>query len=164
MRSNSMSAPQSTKWMWMCSPAQTEQIPTISSSNASSWARPALNVSSDTIVSDEGADSIFLLPEGRRTYWEIQATALLGSSAQRPKKAKLMIAETSITEATYQVSNNAKDANPVWVNCQNGGVCDLANTSKETTDYELGVKINAKASVYNGRVGEPVLIVEKEGS
>ena len=128
------------------------------------WQRPAISVAPATIVSDEGADSIFLLPEGRRTYWEIQATALLGSSAQRPKKAKLMIAETSITEATYQVSNNAKDANPVWVNCQNGGVCDLANTSKETTDYELGVKINAKASVYNGRVGEPVLIVEKEGS
>ena len=128
------------------------------------WQRPAISVAPATIVSDEGADSIFLLPEGRRTYWEIQATALLGSSAQRPKKAKLMIAETSITEATYQVSNNAKDANPVWVNCQNGGVCDLANTSKETTDYELGVKIHAKASVYNGRVGEPVLIVEKEGS
>ena len=128
------------------------------------WQRPAISVAPATIVSDEGADSIFLLPEGRRTYWEIQATALLGSSAARPKKAKLMVAETSITEATYQVSNNAKDANPVWVNCQNGGVCDLANTSKETTDYELGVKINAKASVYNGRVGEPVLIVEKEGS
>ena len=135
-----------------------------SASNGSFWQRPAISVAPATIVSDEGADSIFLLPEGRRTYWEIQATALLGSSAQRPKKAKLMIAETSITEATYQVSNNAKDANPVWVNCQNGGVCDLANTSKETTDYELGVKINAKASVYNGRVGEPVLIVEKEGS
>ena len=128
------------------------------------WQRPAISVAPATIVSDEGADSIFLLPEGRRTYWEINATALLGSSAQRPKKAKLMIAETSITEATYQVSNNAKDANPVWVNCQNGGVCDLANTSKETTDYELGVKIHAKASVYNGHVGEPVLIVEKEGS
>ena len=135
-----------------------------SAKNGSNWQRPAISVAPATIVSDEGADSIFLLPEGRRTYWEIQATALLGSSAQRPKKAKLMIAETSITEATYQVSNNAKDANPVWVNCQNGGVCDLANTSKETTDYELGVKIHAKASVYNGRVGEPVLIVEKEGT
>ena len=135
-----------------------------SASSGSLWQRPAISVAPATIVSDEGADSIFLLPEGRRTYWEIQATALLGSSAQRPKKAKLMIAETSITEATYQVSNNAKDASPVWVNCQNGGVCDLANTSKETTDYELGVKINAKASVYNGRVGEPVLIVEKEGT
>ena len=31
-------------------------------SNASNWARPALNVSSDTIVSDEGADKIYLLP------------------------------------------------------------------------------------------------------
>ena len=128
------------------------------------WQRPAISVAPATIVSDEGADSIFLLPEGRRTYWEIQATALLGSSAQRPKKAKLMIAETSITEATYQVSNNAKDASPVWVNCQNGGVCELTNTAKETTNYELGVKIHAKSGVHTGHVGEPVLIVEKEGS
>ena len=75
-----------------------------------------------------------------------------------------MIAETSIAEATYQVSNNAKDANPVWVNCQNGGVCDVANTSKETTDYELGVKINAKSGVVSGNVGEPVLVVETEGT
>ena len=135
--------------------------------NASSgglWQRPAISVAPATIVSDEGADSIFLLPEGRRTYWEINATALLGSSAQRPKKAKLMIAETSITEAEYQVSNNAKDAAPVWVNCQNGGVCELANTAKETDAYELGVKIHAKSGVHTGHVGEPVLIVEKEGS
>ena len=133
-------------------------------SNGGYWQRPAISVAPATIVSDEGADSIFLLPEGRRTYWEIQATALLGSSAQRPKKAKLMIAETSITEATYQVSNNAKDASPVWVNCQNGGVCELTNTAKETTNYELGVKIHAKSGVHTGHVGEPVLIVEKEGS
>ena len=52
----------------------------------------------------------------------------------------------------------------MWVNCQNGGVCDLANTSKETTNYELGVKIHAKSGVHTGHVGEPVLIVEKEGS
>ena len=132
--------------------------------NGGSWQRPAISVAPATIVSDEGADSIFLLPEGRRTYWEISATALLGSSAQRPKKAKLMIAETSISEATYQVSNNAKDAAPVWVNCQNGGVCELTNTAKETDAYELGVKIHAKSGVHTGHVGEPVLIVEKEGS
>ena len=131
-----------------------------------SWQRPAISVDPSTIVSDaEGADdSIFLLPDGRRTYWEINATCLLGSSAERPKKAKLMVAETQISEASYQVSNNAKDANPTWVNCQNGGVCDLANTGKETTDYELGVKIHAKSGVYSGHVGEPVLIVEKEES
>lgn len=135
-------------------------------SYGNNWQRPAISVDPSTIVSDaEGDDdSIFLLPEGRRTYWEINATALLGSSQGRPKKAKLMVAETSITEAEYQVSNNAKDATPVWVNCQNGGVCELANTAKETDAYELGVKIHAKSGVHTGHVGEPVLIVEKEGS
>lgn len=128
------------------------------------WQRPAISVAPATIVSDEGADSIFLLPEGRRTYWEINATCLMGSSASRPKKAKLMIAETGIQSATYRVSNNAKDANPIWVTCANGGVCDLTNTAKETTNYELGVEIDAHAGSTSGNVGEPVLVVETEGT
>ena len=86
------------------------------------WQRPAISVAAATIVSDEGADSIFLLPDGRRTTWNVSATVKMGQSTARPKKAKLMVAETSISAATYKVSNNAGDESPVWVNCANGGV------------------------------------------
>lgn len=132
--------------------------------NGSNWQRPAISVAPTTPVSDEGAETIFLLPDGRKTYWEINAICLMGSSVARPKKAKLMIAETGIQSATYRVSNNAKDANPIWVTCANGGVCDLTNTAKETTNYELGVEIDAHAGSTSGNVGEPVLVVEMEGT
>ena len=126
------------------------------------WFRPALSVSPDTLVSDEGADSIFLLPEGRRTYWQIGAVVNLGSSADRPVKAKLLIPEMNIQEATYEISNNAKDENPVWVKIQNGGVADLENTEKETDDWEIAVKIDARGGIHTANVGEPALIVETE--
>ena len=116
-----------------------------------------------TIVSDEGADSIFLLPEGRRTYWTINAICKVGESVNRPKKAKLIVPEYNIQAASYQVSNNAGDASPAWVDCDNNDVCDLNNESKETTNFELAVKINAQASTHDGNVGEPILIVETEG-
>jgi len=128
------------------------------------WQRPAISVAPATIVSDEGADSIFLLPEGRRTYWEINASCLVGASENRPKKAKLLVAETDITSASYQITNNAGDANPAWVSCQNGGVAELPNKNKETDSWQLAVKIEARSGVYNGNVGEPVLIVETGAS
>ena len=128
------------------------------------WQRPAISVAPATIVSDEGADSIFLLPDGRRTTWSIRAAVKMGQSAARPKKAKLMVAESAIASASYKVSNNAGDESPVWVACANGGVCNLANTEKTTDAWELGVLIEAESGVHNGYVGEPVLVVETEGS
>lgn len=131
---------------------------------ANSSPRPALSVSPDTIVSDEGADSIFLLPDGRRTYWLIDATCKLGESVKRPKKAKLLLSETDIQTASYKISNNAGDSVPVWTEIQNGGVATLANMQKETANWELAVKIEARSGVHNGNVGEPVLIVETEAN
>lgn len=128
------------------------------------WQRPAISVAPATIVSDAGADSIFLLPDGRRTYWQIDALCRMGQSAARPKKAKLMVAESQITSASYKVTNNAGDETPVWVDCTNGGVCELQNAEKETTDWELAVKIDARSGVYSGNIGEPVLVVETEGT
>ncbi len=50
----------------------------------------------------------------------------------------------------------------MWVECENNGVAELANTTKTTDNWELGVKIYAKSG---GRatVGEPALIVEVDG-
>lgn len=136
----------------------------VSAANGNGWQRPAISVAPATIVSDEGADSIFLLPDGRRTTWSIRAAVKMGQSAARPKKAKLMVAESAIASASYKVSNNAGDEPPVWVACANGGVCNLANTEKTTDAWELGILIEAESGVHNGYVGEPVLVVETEGS
>lgn len=64
-------------------------------------------------------------------------------------------------EKTIHISNNAKDANPVWVPCEPDQVVELTNTTKETEQWELGVKVYAKSE---GRAtcNEPVAIVEVE--
>lgn len=133
-----------------------------SATNAYCWLRPALSVAPATLVSDEGADAIFLLPSGRRTYWEVEATAFLGNSEKRPNKAKIVLEEVDVANATYKVSNNAKDTTPTWVNVTNGGVADLTNETKETTDWELGVQIEAQISTATGYVGAPSLIITTE--
>ena len=126
------------------------------------WLCPALSVAPATSVSDEGADAIFLLPEGRRTYWGIEAVVSLGESEARPKSAKLIIDKSDgVYEATYHVCNNLQDTTPTWVECEDGGVCSLAET-KTGDDWELGVKISAKASGPKESVGEPALIVITE--
>ena len=121
--------------------------------------RPAFWVAADTMVSDATEDTIYILPDSTKLYRELEFTTYIGSSTNRPKKAKVQAEITNATESTIQVSNNAKDASPVWVACENGGVAEFANTTKETDNWELGVKIYAKSG---GRatVGEPTLIVE----
>lgn len=124
--------------------------------------RPAFWVSADTLVSDETEDTIYILPDAAKTYRELEFVAQLGSSQNRPKKAKVMVDITNATESSIWISNNAKDDSPVWVTCENGGVVELPNTVKTTDNWELGVKIYAKSG---GRatVGEPALIVEVDG-
>lgn len=125
------------------------------------WLRPALSVAPATSVSDEGADAIFLLPDGRRTYWGIDATMSLGKTAKRPKQCKLTVPHDSFSVLAPQVCNNYGDATPTWVNCADGGVAQLG-TTKTAQDWELGVKIHAEAPAANRTIGEPSMIVEFE--
>ena len=154
-------------WWWLRSAASASQSRSvhyygnINSRNSSDAGnpRPAFWVSADTMVSDASEDTIYILPDSTKLYRELEFTTYIGSSTNRPKKAKVQVEITNATESTIQVSNNAKDASPVWVTCENGGVAEFANTTKETDNWELGVKIYAKSG---GRatVGEPALIVE----
>lgn len=123
--------------------------------------RPVFKVSNATMVSDKTADKIYIFPDPEHLYRELSFVALLGSTAQRPKRAKVQVSFTGATERTIHISNNAKDATPVWVPCEPDQVVELANTSKETALWELGVKVYAKSE---GRAtcGEPVAIVEVE--
>ena len=130
---------------------------------ATAWVcpRPAVKVRNGTMVSDETEDTIYILPDPAHLYRELEFVAYLGEAENRPKKAKVQVEITNATESSIKISNNAKDANPVWVECANGGAAELANTVKETANWELGVKIYAKSG---GRatVGEAALIVEVE--
>lgn len=124
------------------------------------WLRPALSVAPATLVSDEGADAIFLLPDGRKTYWELIATASMGKTASRPKKAKLFNTHDQMSLLAYKLCNNYGDTEPTWENASENGVTTFANTSKTADSWELGVKIEAHASSTNKHIGEPTVIVE----
>lgn len=124
--------------------------------------RPVFKVANATMVSDgTAADKKYILPDPEHLYRELSFTAFLGSTAKRPKRAKVQVEITHALEKTIHISNNAKDANPVWVPCEPDQVLELANTSKETASWELGVKVYAKSE---GRAtcNEPVAIVEVE--
>ena len=124
-------------------------------------ARPVFKVANNTLVSDASAGTIYILPDASKPYRELSFTAFLGSTAKRPKRAKVQVSFTGATVQTIQISNNAKDANPVWVPCELDQVVELPNAAKTTDLWELGVKISAQGE---GRVtcGEPVAIVEEE--
>lgn len=123
--------------------------------------RPAFKVANNTLVSDASAGTIYILPDASQPYRELSFTTFLGGATNRPKRAKVQVSFTGATAQTIQISNNAKDANPVWVPCEPDQVVELANTEKTTALWELGVKISAQGE---GRVtcGEPVAIVETE--
>lgn len=123
--------------------------------------RPVFKVAKTTLVSDKTADTIYILPDASKPYRELSFTAFLGSTANRPKRAKVQVSLSGATAQTIQISNNAKDVNPVWVPCEPDQVVELPNAEKTTELWEIGVKIYAKSE---GRAtcGEPVLIVEVE--
>lgn len=125
------------------------------------WLRPALSVAPATIVSDQGEDTIYLLPDSAKTYREVDAVVYVGSSDKRPKRARVMVNAVNCTSLQLRVSNNAKDASPTWVSVTNGGTADLPNTIKTTDAWELGVKIYA-TSGGRAEIGEPVVIAETE--
>lgn len=154
---------------WLRSAASAEQCRHVSnnggivSNNASnvSSARPAFKVSGDTMVSDAAEDTIYILPDASKLYRELSFVAYCGETTARPKKAKVQLDITNATEYTVQISNNAKDETPVWVDCTVDQVVELSNTAKTTDNWVLGVKVYAKSE---GRAvcGQPVVIVELE--
>lgn len=134
----------------------------LGSGNASNgnicW-RPAFQIANGTMVSDETEDTIYILPDPEKLYRELQFVAYVGTSENRPKKARVEVDITNATESQIWVSNNAKDESPAWVACTNGVAVELPNTTKTTDNWELGVKVCAKSG---GKAvcGEPVVMVE----
>lgn len=136
-----------------------------SSGNASGtsvWPRPALSVAPATIVSDEGADVIFLLPDGRRTTWNVNVAFSLGESTERPAEAKVELGEVGITASSIDVCNNYGDATPAWVRCDETGYAELPNETKETTDWNIGIRISAEGNTPESYIGEPIVTVAVE--
>lgn len=144
---------------WLIETSGGETYRSASSSNISS--RPAISFDPNTPVSDEGAEAIFLLPDGRITTWGIQAEMSLGTTINMPKKCKIVIPTDVAQSEDIKVCNNYGDAEPTWVPCENGGVATFG-TSKTADNWELGVKVHMEYSLQGKKMGEPAMIVEFE--
>jgi hypothetical protein len=127
-----------------------------SASFTSNWARPALNVASATIVSDEGADRIYLMPDPNKDYREISFTTEIATSDMRPYQINLQYDASNLYDVTVYVCNNYGGANPVWVPCTSGVTVNLSNTVKDTADWKIGVKFYGKSQGL-GWVDEPII-------
>ena len=153
---------QAVSW-WLSSPSSATSVCCVNyngssygngASNTSIWARPALNVASATIVSDEGADRIYLMPA--QSYREVSFSGKALEVAERPIKAVVEYEATNLYDVVVEVCNNYGDASPVWVPCTSGVEVDLTNTVKQTTDWQVGVRCYGKSQGY-GYFEEPIV-------
>lgn len=99
--------------------------------------RPVLNVSPDTIVSDEGADIIYLLPEEKPRVVEYYSK--IGVASVRPSIGCAKVDTSNLTNTVIKVTNNYGDASPVWQTVQNGVQFNFTNAQKQTENWELGI-------------------------
>lgn len=124
--------------------------------NVSYWIRPVLNMSPDTIVSDEGASIIYILPEEHPRVIEYIGRA--GTSEARPKKMVVNIENNNLTNISVQVTNNFDDPNPVWYNATLGQVVTLANDVKLSENWVIGIHFYAEtADLTGGSTKEPYI-------
>ena len=111
-------------------------------------------MASATIVSDEGADRIYLMPA--QSYREVSFSGKALEVAERPIKAVVEYEATNLYDVVVEVCNNYGDASPVWVPCTSGVEVELTNTVKQTTDWQVGVRCYGKSQGY-GYFEEPIV-------
>lgn len=148
---------------WLSSPSSASSVFCVFTNGLSSadsaafaydWARPALNVSADTIVSDEGAETIYLLPS--KGYREVSFRGKVGEDTNRPSVAVVEYDAVNLYDVVVEVCNNYGDASPVWMPCTSGQQVTLANNSKQTETWQVGVRCYGKSQSY-GYFDEPIV-------
>lgn len=155
------------KVWWLRTPGSSSQFRAVLSNggvgggNAAGrfYVRPLYSVAPATLVSDAGAETIYLFPDEDTPYRELDVEIGMGESAKRPKKARVVTTITKATEFSIKATNNYGDANPAWETVAADGVVAFTNTTKTTDNWELGVKIYVK-SQDKAEATEPAMIVE----
>ena len=118
-----------------------------------------LSVASSTIVGDDGAGTIQLLPVA--THREVAFEGLAGTSSARPRKACVQYTAHGLTNLSVQVCNNYGDDNPVWVDATAGTEVTFLNETKQTPQWQVGIKCYGDTDSWSsGYFKEPVVLVE----
>lgn len=127
----------------------------------SNYARPALILASESLVSDEpNADGSYnLVLSDTIPPREVEFTALLGQADKMPQKIKVEC-EYEMQSGTIEfwVCNNYSDPIPAWEKIELGEQHRFANATKAAEKWALGVKCHAQ-SENNITVYEPCAIV-----
>ena len=79
--------------------------------NSNNWLRPVLNVSNDTLVSDEGAEQIFILPDPDKAYNEVDFKVKVGELERRPNKALVKYEAENLYDVSVKITNKKYYAN-----------------------------------------------------
>ena len=128
---------------------------------SNSYARPALILASESLVSDEpNADGSYnLVLSDTIPPREVEFTALLGQADKMPQKIKVEC-EYEMQSGTIEfwVCNNYSDPIPAWEKIELGEQHRFANATKAAEKWALGVKCHAQ-SENNITVYEPCAIV-----
>lgn len=135
-----------------------------SDSNLASYAysfRPALNVAPATIVSDEGADTIYLLPTERAQTVEFKGK--LGDFNQKPTVGCTSVVSSNLSNVAIKVTNNYGDSIPTWQTVQDGVQFEFTNETKETENWQVGIWCYGEAvNLSQGYFEQPQMLVEVE--
>lgn len=84
-----------------------------------------------------------------------------GTSVARPKKMVVKCETYNLTNLSVKVTNNYDDANPVWYNATIGEEVTLANDSKESTNWAIGIHCYGETIDLNdGYFKEPYILLE----
>ena len=122
------------------------------------WMRPVLNVSPDTIVSDEGANIIYLLPEEKPRVVEYKGR--IGVASAFPTYGCVKVDTSNLTNTIIKVTNNWGDGVPVWQTVQNDVQFQFANTEKQTENWELGIWFYGETpNLIDGYSEQPQLLI-----
>lgn len=119
--------------------------------------RPALNVAPATVVSDEGADKIYLITDGVTRTVDFKTKVL--ELNNRPAKAVVRYTANNLSNISVQITNNYGDTNPVWVDATAMSEVTFANTTKQTSAWQVGIRCYGESSGY-GYFEEPDVLVE----
>jgi hypothetical protein len=135
------------------------------SATSMSWAstaqgcRPCLNIALDTEVGENNG-RIYLLPSQLLTR-KIDFKGKILETQTRPVKVVVQYESHNLNNVLVQVTNNYSDSAPVWVTATSQQVVTFSNESKQTDNWQIGIRCYGESVGY-GYFKEPIVKVEVE--
>lgn len=130
------------------------------STSSISIVRPHLNINPDTIVGVNDDNQIYLLPSLITTK-TVFFMGKVGVSPTRPTKARVNYNAVGLNNVDVKVCNNYGDQTPVWQDATAQREVTLTNDTKQTENWEIGVKCYGETTGY-GYFEEPRVSMEVE--